>query len=384
MNNEQAIVNRFLGLAVHDIINNKPTLAFLHPSDKSLVIRSIFQENNITISDIVQQVPIVEVITKLIIRQQIDFIPRERYSNTLSTEIGKLTFTTFFAMPNEKKSNFNIYRVITGPFVHNNRVVQLAQMPIYIGINSKEKSSISWTEDDLSACIFQVMTVCRETPTEKRFQYGNKCLEQVLTGKTLHNCRIEQVKVNLPYIRQLQNGRGLISTNRTTLNCIRTTTQNNAASKTAVWSKNVQVVIPPNAIVTVPNGTTIHCPEFNLPGPITPDVRPIINVIKNLSIFEEHSAIIDMHQELISNITWNKLPYINGDVHDLIQEMVAQATETSSSHNAISWHNQHLSKFTIVFLSLIAVLIVISVLLIGYIKCSTGNKTTIVLPSMSA
>ena len=258
------------------------------------------------------------------------------YSNTLSTEMGKLTFTTFFAMPNGKKSNFNIYKVITGPFVHNNKVVRLALMPFYIGINSKEKSSISWTEDDLSPCIFQVMTICRETSAEKSFQYGNKCLGQVLTGNTLRNCRIEQAKVNLPYIRQLKNGRWLISTNHTTLHCIRAPTQTNVASETAVWSENVQVVIPPNAIVTVPNRTTIHCPKFNLPGPITPDVRPIINVIKNLSILEEHSAIIDMHQELTSNITWNKLPYINRDLPELIQEMLAQATETSSIHNAIS------------------------------------------------
>jgi hypothetical protein len=118
-----------------------------------LVVKGILQENNITISA-VERILIVEVITKLIIRQQIDFILVERYSNIIGNEIGKLTFTTFYAVPNKQKSNFNMYKVITGPCIHGNKVVQLAQMPVYIEINSKEKSSISWTNNDLSSCTF--------------------------------------------------------------------------------------------------------------------------------------------------------------------------------------------------------------------------------------
>ncbi len=376
MYNEQATISRFLNLAIHDIINEKPTLAFLHPSDMYLVVQSILQENNITISDKAEQIPIVELITKLIIRQQIDFIPAERYSNTPDIEIGKLTFTTFYAMPNEQISDFNIYKLITGPFVHHNKVVRLAQMPAYIGINSKENSSISWTNDDLSSCIFHLITTCRETPAEKTSPYGNPCLEQILSGNKLRSCRTEQAKSNLPYIQQLQNGRWLISTNTTSLHCIRTPTQYTLTSKTSIWSENAQVIIPPVAIVTVPNGTTIHCPEFNLPGPITPDTRSIINIIKNLSTIEEDNEVIDMHTELTSNATWDKLPYVNGDIDDWLQDMLA-TTQTNKENNRIPWHDQHSRGFMIGLFIVIGGLICIIVFLIWYIKRSINSKITI-------
>jgi hypothetical protein len=383
MDNEQATVNRFLNLAIHDIINDKPTLAFLDPSEIYFVVKSILQENNITISENAEQIPIVELITKLILRQQIDFIPAERYSNIPGIEIGKLTFTTFYAMPNEEISDFNIYQVITGPFVHHNKVVRLAQMPTYIGINAKGKSSISWTNDDISSCIFHLITTCRETPAEKTSQYGNACLEQILSGNKLRSCRTEQTKINLPHIQQLQNGRWLISMNNTSLHCIRTPTQYTRTSSTSIWNENSEVIIPPVAIVTVPNGTTIHCPEFNLPGPITPDTRSIINIIKNLSTIEEDNEVIDMHKELTSNVTWDKLPYLNGDIDELLQEML-ETTQTSKANNVISWHNQHSSKFIIGLSIIIAALIVIIVFLIWYAKRSINGKITIALPTMSA
>jgi hypothetical protein len=382
INNEQAIVNRFLHLAIHNIFNNEPTLGYLDPSDMYLVVRDILQENNITISEDAEQLPIIEVITKFIVRQQIDFVPVQRYSNNPGDEIGKLSFTTFYAMPDEQQSNFNVYKIITGPFVHGNKVVQLAQVPVYIGINSKEKSSISWTDKDLSSCAFQLVTTCRETPVEKPFQYGNKCLEQILTGNTIRSCRIEQTKTDLPHVQQLQNGRWLISTNNTMLHCIRTPTQHNPSSAITVWSENVQVTIPPTAIVTVPNGTTIHCPEFNLPGPVIPDSRPIITIIKNLSTFEEENEIIDIHKDLISNTTWEKIPYVNGDVDELIQDMVAQAKQIGKNNNTISWHNQNSGKIMIVLSIGIVALIIIIAILTCYVIRSKNTKVTIALPKV--
>jgi hypothetical protein len=85
LDNEQAVVNRFLYLATQDIIDDKATLAFLHPSDIYLVVEGILQASNITISNAAEQLPIATLITKLIIRQQIDFIPAERYSTKLAS-----------------------------------------------------------------------------------------------------------------------------------------------------------------------------------------------------------------------------------------------------------------------------------------------------------
>ena len=83
------------------------------------------------------------------------------------------------------------------------------------------------------------------------------------------------------------------------------------------------------AVVSVPNGTIVHCPEFNLPGSTSTitDTKPLTNIIKNLSITEEEKEIIDMHKELTSNTTWKKLPYVNGEVDALVQHMLSQATE---------------------------------------------------------
>ncbi|CAF1539839.1 unnamed protein product [Adineta ricciae] len=380
IDNEEATAIQFLHLAVHDIANNRPTLAFLHPSDMDSVIKSILQQNNISIPVTAEQLPIIELIMKLILRQQIDFIPAERYSNTSSIEIGKLMFTTFYALPNEQASDFGIYKIFTSPFIHHNKIVRLAQMPVYIGINRKAKSSISWTKDDVSSCIFQLMTTCRETPAEKATQYGNACLEQIMTGTTLTNCRTEHTATNLPYIQQLQNGRWLISTNSTSLHCIRTQMEEKPTEEAAVWNDNTQLIIPPIAIITVQNGTTVHCPGFNLPGPVISETRSTINIIKNLSTIEEHSEIIDIHKEIDSNSTWEKLPYITDEIDQLLQEMSSQQSPNKQQSDNMQWHNQHSGKIMIFLVSVVVGLTVIICLVIFHLKKSTDNKITIALP----
>nr|ARJ54448.1 envelope fusion glycoprotein [Adineta vaga] len=380
IDNEQATANQFLHLAVHDIANNKPTLAFLHPSDMNSVVKSILQQNNISIPVTAEQLPIIELIMKLILRQQIEFIPAERYSNTSSIEIGKLMFTTFYALPNEQQSDFSIYKIITSPFIHHSKIVRLAQMPAYIGTNRKAKSSISWTNDDMASCIFHLVTTCRETPAEKALQYGNTCLEQVMTGKILKNCRTEHTSTNLPYIQQLQNGRWLISTNTTSLHCIKTQIEERLTKEATVWNDNTQITIPPMAIITVNNGTTIQCPGFNLPGPAIPETRSTINIIRNSSTVEEHNDIIDIHKEISSNTTWEKLPYLNDEIDQLLQEMSLQQASTTQQSNIIQWHNQHSGKLMICLVIVTAALIVVSALIILYLKQSANNKITIALP----
>ncbi|CAF1269672.1 unnamed protein product [Rotaria magnacalcarata] len=382
--NKQDAVHRFLSLAIHDIINNKPTLGFLHPSDLQLVIKTILQENNITVSNMTEQIPMAELITKLIIRQQIDFVPAELYSDIDNIEIGKLTFTTFYAMPNEQKPHFNIYKVITGPFIHNNKVVRLAQMPSYIGINQKRNSSITWASDDLSTCTFDQITTCRETPAEKPLGLGNTSLEQILDGKKLMSSRTEETKLDLPHIQQIQSGQWLISTNNTYLHCIRVPTQPILTSRTRIWSENSQVFVPPVALISVPNGTTIHCPGFNLPGSIIPDTKAIINIIKNLSQIEENEEIIDMHKELNSNATWEKLPYVSGDVNALIQHVLSQTTQESRHMYMTPLDNQDSKQFPILHYIVIGILVVVIIIALATwcIKRSVASKITIALPSL--
>ena len=140
---DQDTTNRFLHSAIHSIINNQPTLEFLHSQDLHAMSITILNETNITISNTIERILIVELITKLIIRQRIDFISVQLYSTTASTEVEKLTFTTFFAIPNEQEVQFNVYKIIIGPFLHNEKIVQLAQTPAYVGINRKSNTTIT-------------------------------------------------------------------------------------------------------------------------------------------------------------------------------------------------------------------------------------------------
>ncbi|CAF4691101.1 unnamed protein product, partial [Rotaria magnacalcarata] len=90
-------------------------------------------------------------------------------------------------------------------------------------------------------------------------------------------------------------------------------------SRTIIWSENSQAIVPPIALISVPNGTTIHCPGFNLLGSMILDAKAnILNIIKNLSQIEENNEIIDIHKEFNSNTTWEKLPYVSGSVDALI------------------------------------------------------------------
>ena len=151
-----------------------------------------------------------------------------------------------------------------------------------------------------------------------------------------------------------------------------------------IWSKNLPVVIPPMAIITVPNGTTIHCPEFSLPGPITPENKATINIIKNLSIIEADNELIDMHKELIANTTWDKLPYLNSDTDALMREMLAQTSTKIDIIDNPSWHNQHSGKIMITLGMGFLALSLVIILLMWYGKKTNPSKITIALPKLNA
>ncbi len=77
-------------------------------------------------------------------------------------------------------------------------------------------------------------------------------------------------------------------------------------------------------------------------------------------------------------------PYFNGDVDELIQDMLAQATQMVKNNNAISWHSQHTGKFMIGLFILIVALVIFIVFIIWYGKRSMNSKVTIKLPNVTA
>jgi hypothetical protein len=200
----------------------------------------------------------------------------------------------------------------------------------------------------------------------------------------MKNCRTEHSKYDLPYIEQLQSGRWLISTNSTALNCLRVPTLSTPAEKGDIWSDNAPVTIPQVAIVTVTEGTTIQCPGFNLRGPVIPDAKSTIIIIKNMSTTEQGDEIIDIQKELASNTTWEKLPYVGGEVDALLEQLLAQTTPTSHSMIWPMWHNQHAGKLMISLACAIVALIIIFFFITRYHNRPAAEKITIARPSFTA
>ena len=70
----------FLYLAITQIFRNELTLNFLSPDDLHKVVCSVIQQGNLTFNFHHGSIPIVQIITNLLVRQQLDFIPSSQYT----------------------------------------------------------------------------------------------------------------------------------------------------------------------------------------------------------------------------------------------------------------------------------------------------------------
>ena len=384
-NNKESSNNRFIHMAIQEIMNGRPTLSFLHPVDTHRVIQSILETNNITIPSSAASMPIVEMISRMILYQHIDFIPAHVYTEAPGSEVGKLAFTTYYAIPNERKSNFAVYKIISTPFIHQNKVVRVAKLPSFTGINPKDQTGISWSNEDLSHCVFGIITTCRQTPAITLIEQDNECLLQIIAGERMTKCRTENAKASIPHIQQIQDGRWLVSTNSTLLHCVRVATTPTAQRQDTIWSDNAPINIPQVAVVSVMNGTSIQCPGFNLPGPIIPDRKPSITIINNITASEQAGDIIDIHAHLTSNKTWEKLPYVTDEVDALLDQLRAETIPTSLIKLKATWQSENSNKATII-LGAIGGALIIGCVYIGiqHFKHSANRQVTITLPSLSA
>ena len=70
----------FLYLAITQVFRNELTLNLLSPDDPHKVEYSVIQQGNLTFNSHHGSIPIVQVITNLLVRQQLDFIPSSQYT----------------------------------------------------------------------------------------------------------------------------------------------------------------------------------------------------------------------------------------------------------------------------------------------------------------
>lgn len=115
----------FLYQALTEIFQNELTLTFLASLDLHTVVYSIIRQGNLTFNPQLGYLPLSHIITRLLIRQQIDFIPNLYYRTSDPSEIGRLVITSFFTVPRPDQSSFLIFKLITTPFLHENETLQL-------------------------------------------------------------------------------------------------------------------------------------------------------------------------------------------------------------------------------------------------------------------
>ena len=104
-----ATETHFIHTSMEDILANRLNLHFVHQKDLPGVVYKVVRSLNISFDDIDNSLPMVEVITRLLVRQQIDFIPSKTPDSTDSTPIiGQLVITSFFAGPYPDQEPFSI------------------------------------------------------------------------------------------------------------------------------------------------------------------------------------------------------------------------------------------------------------------------------------
>ena len=155
----------------------------------------------------------VDLVTRLLVQQEISFIPTVKLkASPFGVVIGELLFTPFFAAATYDENPF-FYEPIPIPFNYANKLVRLAQMPTYIGIHPDPRQFIRWSQEEATACYFELMTSCRTTPAIRK-DLEDTCIDQILTDTPLTACRIEPYP-ELVFIRRIGHY-WAVSTNSTT------------------------------------------------------------------------------------------------------------------------------------------------------------------------
>jgi hypothetical protein len=123
-----ALETHFIHQSIEDILSNKLNLLFVHHRDLPYVVTLVSQAMNLSMDVANTSIPMVEVITRLLVRQQIDFAPGKNGSTSESGGvIGKLIFTSYFAAPEQNQAPFSVYEVVPIPFNQGKRRVKLAK-----------------------------------------------------------------------------------------------------------------------------------------------------------------------------------------------------------------------------------------------------------------
>ena len=100
------VETHFLHTPLSDILSNKLNLHFIHHHDLMTVIEFIFSCVNVDFRNDTSSYPIIDLISRLLIQQNIHFILRP--ANLSNSVIGLLSISSFFAASSTTQLMFNI------------------------------------------------------------------------------------------------------------------------------------------------------------------------------------------------------------------------------------------------------------------------------------
>ncbi|CAF1535619.1 unnamed protein product [Adineta ricciae] len=371
-----SVDTHFIHSSIDDILSNKLNLGFVHHKDLPRVVELVTQMVDVSFDEAETVLPVVELVTRLLVQQNVDFVPAELVEKTENGFlIGKLTFTSFFAAPSRDQVPYSIYELVPIPFNQGNNRVRLAQMPQYLGIQPNSRKFIRWSMEEATSCDFVLMTSCRETPAIRR-DLQDTCLYEILTDSILSNCRTEPFADPVFVHRVGQHW--AISVNSTT-QCHSTNTFTDVEQHQLM--DNNAITLPPVALITTMDTSSLLCDKFFLPG-VPVRIRSTVNLIQNLSINPLNEELFNLHELLSNNTSWAKLPYFPPNMQAVI-DFISNTPKPVFSNNFQTWSSHPISLVTIVII--VVFIILIGILLCLYYVRAKKNKTqnvTLKMPSM--
>jgi hypothetical protein len=181
-----AIDTYFIHTAIEDILENKLNLKFTHHKDLPKIINMIIRATNVTFDETKSSLSLIDLAARLLVRQNIDFVPSKPKQEESPNILGQLMISSFFAAAKIDPSTFKSYEIVPIPFNHQNHRVQLAQMSSIVGINEDNKQMIRWSKTEATSCKFNTMSSCRETPAIRR-NLEDDCIIQILNNGNIRS-----------------------------------------------------------------------------------------------------------------------------------------------------------------------------------------------------
>ena len=370
-----AIDTHFIHESIENILSNKLNLLIIHHRDIPRVVKLIIQTMNLTIDEFNSSIPMLEIITRLLVRQQIDFAPMTvRAASENGVLIGKMIFTSYFAAPARDQAPFSIYEVVPIPFNKGKRRVKLAKMPSYLGIESKSQQFIRWSKEEAATCEFEVMPACRESPVRRK-EFEDDCIYQILTDSTLNDCRIEPFPDKV-FIRRIGQHWAISTYNSSKCHAVTGEDLNEH-----ILIDNEEITLPEIALITTSDEKSLACDRFIIPKAPTKVDTPI-NLIYNESVSPSYKTLINLQEALDNETHWVKLPYISSDMQAVI-DFISNTPKPVTTNDFQIWRDHSISFNTIAIIGALLAIIIVLIYIYRTKKANgSTNNITISMPSM--